>query len=315
MIRLSAGTAVALGLKSFKVDILPTTAYLMLGGDCPKACAFCPQGSHPDKEKSSDFLSRISWHPFEDEVVLAALTSHLCLPNSHLLKRVCLQLVSGKGIVKQALNFAAQLLQSRYVSISISSHYFSWEDFQQANALGIDTLCFPLDLARNDLYKRLKGGNWNQALSYLEKARQYFKGNIATHIIIGLGESESDLINLFQTLHQKNIRFGLFAFTPIPGTPLANHPIPSLKTYRKMQIARWLIINKPDFNFVIRNGVWQEEKWQTLANLIEGVAFRTSGCPDCNRPYYNEKPQGPWYNYPRALSEEERDQAIAEAFS
>jgi len=31
----------------------------------------------------------------------------------------------------------------------------------------------------------------------------------------------------------------------------------------------------------------------------------TSGCPNCNRPYYNEKPSGPIYNYPRPLKKEE----------
>jgi biotin synthase len=45
---------------------------------------------------------------------------------------------------------------------------------------------------------------------------------------------------------------------------------------------------------------------QTLKHLIEsGEPFRTSGCPDCNRPYYNEKPSGPLYNYPRKLEQEE----------
>jgi biotin synthase-related radical SAM superfamily protein len=31
------------------------------------------------------------------------------------------------------------------------------------------------------------------------------------------------------------------------------------------------------------------------------LPFQTSGCPDCNRPFYNEKPSGPFYNYPRKL--------------
>jgi len=39
--------------------------------------------------------------------------------------------------------------------------------------------------------------------------------------------------------------------------------------------------------------------------LGTGEAFRTSGCPGCNRPYYNERPSGPFYNYPRGLTEEE----------
>jgi biotin synthase len=32
--------------------------------------------------------------------------------------------------------------------------------------------------------------------------------------------------------------------------------------------------------------------------IDSGLPFRTSGCPNCNRPFYNEKPSGPLYNYP-----------------
>ncbi|MEA1905235.1 MAG: radical SAM protein, partial [Candidatus Hadarchaeota archaeon] len=38
-----------------------------------------------------------------------------------------------------------------------------------------------------------------------------------------------------------------------------------------------------------------------------GEPFRTSGCPGCNRPFYNESPRGPIYNYPKKLSPEEID--------
>jgi biotin synthase len=45
---------------------------------------------------------------------------------------------------------------------------------------------------------------------------------------------------------------------------------------------------------------------QTLSQIARtSEAFRTSGCPDCNRPYYNEKPSGPMYNYPEDLTAEE----------
>ena len=43
-----------------------------------------------------------------------------------------------------------------------------------------------------------------------------------------------------------------------------------------------------------------------LKNTINaGSLFLTSGCPGCNRPYYNEKPSGPLYNYPRPLTPNE----------
>jgi biotin synthase len=45
---------------------------------------------------------------------------------------------------------------------------------------------------------------------------------------------------------------------------------------------------------------------EALNKIVEsGLPFQTSGCPDCNRPYYNEKPSGPIYNYPRKLTEQE----------
>jgi biotin synthase len=45
---------------------------------------------------------------------------------------------------------------------------------------------------------------------------------------------------------------------------------------------------------------------ETLMRVIEtGEPFLTSGCSDCNRPFYNEKPSGPIYNYPRRLTKQE----------
>ena len=46
-----------------------------------------------------------------------------------------------------------------------------------------------------------------------------------------------------------------------------------------------------------------------------GLPFQTSGCPDCNRPFYNEKPSGPIYNYPKKLSQEEIEKIKKQLFS
>ncbi len=45
---------------------------------------------------------------------------------------------------------------------------------------------------------------------------------------------------------------------------------------------------------------------QELKPIIESAEpFLTSGCKDCNRPFYNEKPSGPIYNYPKKPNKEE----------
>ena len=47
----------------------------------------------------------------------------------------------------------------------------------------------------------------------------------------------------------------------------------------------------------------EKEKIEQLVRT--GAPFVTCGCPDCNRPFYNEKPSGPIYNYPEGLTKEE----------
>ncbi|MCK4366835.1 MAG: hypothetical protein KAW84_02670, partial [Thermoplasmata archaeon] len=43
-----------------------------------------------------------------------------------------------------------------------------------------------------------------------------------------------------------------------------------------------------------------------LAGALEkGDAFCTSGCPGCNRPFYNERPGCTPFNYPENLTEEQ----------
>jgi biotin synthase-related radical SAM superfamily protein len=45
---------------------------------------------------------------------------------------------------------------------------------------------------------------------------------------------------------------------------------------------------------------------------VDGEAFCTAGCPGCNRPFYNERPAGPMYNYPRPLTPAEVEAACSE---
>jgi len=46
--------------------------------------------------------------------------------------------------------------------------------------------------------------------------------------------------------------------------------------------------------------------------VLSGVPFVTSGCPDCNRPYYNERPGGKLYNYPEKPKSDETTEILKE---
>jgi biotin synthase len=103
----------------------------------------------------------------------------------------------------------------------------------------------------------------------------------------------------------------LFAFTPVKGTELEKHPQPDMESYRRIQLGMYLIKKqKTSFNQmkfgeneeIIDFGVERE----ILIDTIKlGKPFETSGCPFCNRPFYNESPGKELYNYPRELTEEE----------
>jgi biotin synthase len=183
---------------------------------------------------------------------------------------------------------------------------------------GAERIGIPLDAAVKRVFTRIKGSSaggpytWERQFKLLSEAVCVFgKGRVSTHLIVGLGETERQMIKTMQDCVDMTVLPGLFAFTPIPGTALAKEKRPSIEVYRQIQVARHLILHGitryEDMSFDGKGfltgfGVDGE----TLMKVIEaGEPFLTSGCPGCNRPFYNEKPSGPIYNYPRKLTEEE----------
>ena len=113
----------------------------------------------------------------------------------------------------------------------------------------------------------------------------------------------------------------LFAFTPIPGTALEKNSAPKVKAYRRLQLARYMIVSGKirfgDMSFDVEGKIVGYGLTNELLNkeIEGGLPFQTSGCPDCNRPFYNEKPSGPIYNYPVKLSQKEVERVKKQLFS
>lgn len=189
---------------------------------------------------------------------------------------------------------------------------------QRLAKAGVNRMGIAIDAATEKLFNQVKGTTangpytWNQQFKQLRQAVILFgKGNVSTHLIIGLGETEKQAVTLIQKCADMNVLPALFAFTPIRGTPLENKPQPILATYRRIQLARHLIANghthQTTMHFDTNGKITHFGINKTqLAHIVEtGKPFLTSGCPDCNRPFYNEKPSGPIYNYPQNPQPEE----------
>lgn len=299
-VRISIGTAGVLGLAEVKMDTNPTTAYLMMGQRCRMSCAFCAQAQ--DSYASPLALSRITWPPFPREVVISALADAFLHGRIH---RCCLQVTVTDDSFSQTLALVQEIKSTCQVPVDASLLPHDMHQIEDLVAAGLDHLGFGLDAACQRIFGQVKGGRWERIRGLMQATARRFPGRIAAHLIVGLGETEREMLQTIQELHALGITVGLFAFTPVPGTRLANRPAPPLDVYRRIQAARWLIIRDStsvkDFSFTPDGRLEHlgRSDWRRL--LSNGTAFRTSGCPDCNRPFYNERPSGMMYNYPRPL--------------
>ncbi len=313
-VRVSAGTAVVLGLSSARVDARPTTAYLMTGVEdgCLYDCAFCARAR--SAKGRSDALSRVTWPEWpEDEVFARLVRAH----DDEVLKRACFQVVRTKDYIDDICRRVRLLASYGELSVCVSANLRSSAEVARLLEVGVDRVSIPIDAASPAVYARVKGGSWHGTLELLRECARKFPGRITTHIIIGLGESEEDAVSLIGSLTDEGIMTALFAFTPVRGTRLEGAKPPDITSYRKIQAARYLLdrglVRVSQMTFV--DGVLTDfglDRATLLEVLADGEAFRTSGCPDCNRPYYNERPGGVIYNYPEPLTEAQREEALAQ---
>ena len=217
MIRVSLGTAVALGLANVRCDVLPTTAYFLTTGGCVSRCAFCAQAR--SSNTSETFLSRVSWPKFPIDQVLHALAT--CNPG---VKRVCIQVTSTPDARNIVEELAGSILEvkHRYGSayeVSLSYHPSSVSDVESLLSQGVDRIGIALDAASQRIHDKMKkgSGSWMSTIRLLKESAAKFPGKISTHLIVGLGETEEELAKIMQRLRDCGITIGLFAFTPRGG--------------------------------------------------------------------------------------------------
>jgi len=317
-IRVSIGTAVQLGLESGLKDPDFTTVFLMTyqDGKCEANCAFCPQAR--ESSSSSDRLSRISWPEFKLESVIE------CWPAPGQFRRICVQTICYPDVVDDVVDIVHALRQKTKLPISVAIHPISQIDLKKLKDAGVSNIGIAIDACTAELFEEIKGKQrssqyrWENHNRTLMDALSIFgKGRVTTHLIVGLGESEFEAAKFIVKMYQEGISVGLFAFTNIKGTALENHPTPNLESYRRIQIIRHLVskglLNLDQIEEEFDGHISLKMDQLVLREaLSSGEAFQVTGCKGCNRPFYNERPRGPMYNFPRSLTQEEIQQAIEE---
>jgi len=308
MIRCSIGTAKVLGLKKVKVDALPTTAYLMVGERCHFNCAFCAQAR--ESSARADLLSRISWPKFQGESFLQGLVH----PDVQtVLQRICFQVVQDKAALEETKEWVKSVKRKTNLPICVSAGPRTLEEVKELLDLGVEHISIALDAATPEIYNQSKDGSWAERLELLSASAEKFPDRMTTHLIVGLGESEEEMVRCLQAMVDKGITVALFAFTPIKGTRMEGLKQPNMSHYRRIQVAhdviRTRLARADDFEY--KDGQLTDFgiSLDKLQEKRGGEPFQTSGCTGCNRPYYNETPGEELYNYPKCLTSEEVENA------
>jgi biotin synthase len=252
----------------------------------------------------------VTWPEYPLDVVVERLAEAVA---RGALRRACVQVTSSARAPEQALSVLRTVKTACGVPFDLAILPRSLNQVRSLIEAGADHIGFGLDAACERVFCQVKGGSWSRSLGLIEKTARTFPGRAAVHLIAGLGETEQELVERIQWAHDLGITSGLFAFTPVPGTRLGRRPAPRPDSYRRMQAAHWLITHGGE-----RCGAMAFDSEGRLTGLgaplpQDGSPFRTSGCPNCNRPYYNERPGRVIYNYPRPLTAEEAARAMAES--
>ncbi len=308
-IRLSTGAAVQLGLHTAKMEAAPTTLYAMLGAACAGSCRFCTQSRLSAADPK--FLSRISWPRYE----LAEVAERLAAAPPGF-QRLCIQTTKYAGLLPELLEAVTALKAVSAAPLSVCMNPAPIDWLYRLRDAGVERVGVGLDCATTASFAEMKPGfDRGQYERFILETVEVF-GHGSVHLIVGLGDSDAALARSFQKFHDAGCSLALFALTPVRGAALQLPP-PPLGRYRALQLTRHLITHGQarytDLRFDEERLVAFDIPPAALETaLASGGPFRTSGCPGCNRPLYNERPGGARYNFPRALTAAEITQARSE---
>ena len=295
LIRVSIGSLAVLELEDIKMLAKPTTLYTLQYSEtgCEAACKFCAQSRL--SETGKDYLSRVLWPAIPLDDLVRALRSR---PRSF--KRFCIQNVIKEGFEEELLYIAKKLTDvDSETPLSVATTPVSRDYLLELKRAGTEMLGVGLDAASPHVFVESgKPYTWDAYWKFIRDAIEvYGRGKVTVHLVFGLGETEREFVETMAKVYRLGATVALFAFNPIPGTPFATRRPPLINRYRVIQAIRYLLDRGYELGEIAEfegNSVKLKEK---ALKELSSDAYLTSGCPGCNRPFYNESPRR-IYNFP-----------------
>jgi biotin synthase len=318
-VQMSNAAAITLGIMPGKMHRCGCTRCLNLlltyPEGCRANCAYCGLARHREAERDyadRNFI-RVDWPAVPMQQIVDIVARDGEQTPFH---RMCISMIThprSDADTVAVLKAWTAKIDPAAIPVSILSNPTTMEraDVERLKDLGADIFTVALDAATPALFDRTRGKGvqsphrWQKYWEVLLDARDVFgPQKFGAHIIVGMGETEHEVLSLVQQLVDLGGHSHLFCFFPEQGSLMDHLPATPRDQWRRVQLARYLIdyagVRVDQMRFdgegrVADYGLPQAE----LEDIVgQGIAFRTSGCPGkfrddvsaCDRPYGDSPP-------------------------
>lgn len=311
-VRTSFAAAITLGLmqgRFLREAKLYCLNFLLTYSDgCVGRCAYCglSRARETNESWSGQTFIRVDWPTFKMDEVVDRMDSEAC---SHV-ERVCISMITHRRAPRDTLNIVQRLHhKTDAISALIAPTIVDRNWLLEVKQAGADKVGIAIDAATPKLFHELRGPGvlgphrWERYWKTVEEAVRIFgTHNVGVHVIVGLGETEEEMIETIQTAYSIGALTHLFSFFPEQGSLMHQHRQPPIGSYRRVQLARYLInkgMASADEMKFDRDGklLGFGIDASTLDRaIISGLPFMTSGCSTkrmenaCNRPFSDSTP-------------------------
>jgi biotin synthase len=288
---------------------------------CAANCAYCGLAKkRPGTYQEKSFI-HVDWPIYDLEKV-----SQVTNQAPAYVKRTCISMITNGKCVAHTLEITRRLRETTRLPISIlvSPTLLNKNDLIAMQAAGADKIGIALDLANPELFDQWRGPGvggphrWEKYWQTIAEGLEVFgTGNVGAHLMVGMGETEEEMVKLMARLWQMGVSNHLFAFFAEEHSQMAERPQPPWPVYLRIQLALYLLeqglVRIQDMAFDARRCLvqfgLQSEKLEEIIN--RGTPFMTTGCLGadgqvaCNRPFGNCLPDEKQWNYPYPPNAEE----------
>ncbi len=317
-LRTSLAAAMVLGLErgTFYRDVKLHCINLLLtyADGCHANCAYCglARGRAGDFEQKS--FIRVDWPTLPTSQLIDRMVTR-----SEEVSRVCLSMVTHQRAYADTLDVVGRIhgKVAAPISVLVAPNLLDSRKLKELKDAGTDIIGVGLDAASQPVFDRTRGKSvrgplsWDQYWETLAEARRVFgPWKVNAHVVVGIGETDRDLVEVFRRLGRMEAHAHLFSFYPEPESRMARRTKPSLRRYRRIQLVKYLIetgqLNDGQIKYDDEGRI---QLVDVPASAVEeaiscGKPFLTGGCPNsdgqtaCTRPFGSYRPGQAFRDFP-----------------